>query len=182
MSAAVSIVSLLATVTDLEERLVAVRRQLAEELAGRPSQMRQSYLSHPSRPSIRLQPPMSQSQSQQPRQRQRQSEQSGQAYRTVALSDVLHNGEVVHIRLHLSREEDATLVCRYDGETLEVCGSEHVPSMVGLKAVKPGELVYRFMDELKAAGLLTRTFTVAPWRVCFVVRDGVEVTVESLRS
>ncbi len=176
MSAAVSIVSLLATVTDLEERLAAVRRQLAEELAGRPSGQSQQP-----RPSIRLQPPVSQ-QSQQPRQRQRPSEQSGQAYRTVALSDVLHNGEVVHIRLHLSREEDATLVCRYDGEALEVCGSEHVPSMVGLKAAKPGELVYRFMDELKSAGRLTRTFTVAPWRVCFVVRDGVEVTVESLRS
>jgi hypothetical protein len=188
-----AIVSLLATVTELEERLAAVRQALAEELAGRGRGRGQAQAQ-----AIRLQPVPQERPSQGQRQRQeRQQGQQGQqgqgqrqrperqerpaVYRTIPLSEVLRNGEEVHIRLHLP-QEDASLVCRFDGEILEVCGSEHVPSMIGLKSAKPGELVYRFMDELKAAGLLTRTFTVAPWRVCFVQRDGVEVTVESLRG
>jgi hypothetical protein len=52
---------------------------------------------------------------------------------------------------------------------------------VGASVAKPGEILYRFMEELHSAGHLKRMFTVAPWRLCVVTREGLEVTLEELR-
>ena len=122
-----------------------------------------------------------QGQRQRQQQRHRQGSQQGQSFVTVPLSAVVQLQEEIRMRIHLSRTEDAVLVCVFDGEGLTVTVSEHAPSLVGEKVTKPGELVYRFMDELKKSGALKRTFTVAPWRICFVQRDGQEVSLEDLR-
>ena len=39
-----------------------------------------------------------------------------------------------------------------------------------------------FIDGLLEKGHLKRRFSVAPWRLCFVSRDGVEKTLEELRN
>jgi hypothetical protein len=69
----------------------------------------------------------------------------------------------------------------YDASCLKVVRNDLVGSMIDQQSVKPGELLYRFIEALKEGGHLKRTFTVAPWKLCTVVRDGVSVTLESLR-
>lgn len=106
---------------------------------------------------------------------------------SVPLSSVLRESEEVSFRIILRKDEagqpvHAVLVARFDGEKLVVSQSEHVPSLVGMTSVKPGEILYRFMEGLKEVGLLKRSFTVAPWRLCSVVREEGEVTLEGLRQ
>lgn len=106
---------------------------------------------------------------------------------SVPLSSVLHESEEVLFRIILRKDDagqpvHAVLVATFDGEKLVVSQSEHVPSLVGVASVKPGEILYRFMEGLKEGGLLKRSFTVAPWRLCSVVREGAEVTLEGLRQ
>ena len=76
---------------------------------------------------------------------------------------------------------NATLIAQFDGSVMTVTECEHVPSLVGVSVIKPGEILYRYMEELHLAGHLKRTFSVAPWKLCSVVREGVEVTLEVLR-
>jgi hypothetical protein len=53
--------------------------------------------------------------------------------------------------------------------------------MVGVQSAKPGEILYQFIDALKESGHLKRSFTIAPWKLCTVVRDGQTQTLEELR-
>lgn len=99
---------------------------------------------------------------------------------SVPLSSVLYPEEVVTFRILLGKN-DAQLNTVFDGTELRVTESVHVPSMVGMSSVKPGEILYRFMEGLKESGALKRSFTVAPWRLCSVVREGKEETLEELR-
>jgi len=57
-----------------------------------------------------------------------------------------------------------------------------VSSLIGMTTQKPGEILYRFIDELKNGGHIKRTFSVAPWKLCFVKRNGVEITLDQLRA
>jgi len=105
---------------------------------------------------------------------------------SVPLSAVLHPSEEVIFRIILRKDqtgqnEYAILVAVFDGSQLVVAGCETAPSLIGLASVKPGEILYRFMEALKENGLLRRSFTVAPWRLCSVVREGREETLEELR-
>lgn len=109
---------------------------------------------------------------------------SSQPFPTVPLSAVLRPQEEVLVRILLrkgSQEDVADLVAVFDGEKLAVTRCELIPSLVGASVVKPGEILYRFMEELHSAGHLKRTFTVAPWKLCSVVREGVTVSLEELR-
>jgi len=109
---------------------------------------------------------------------------SSQPFPTVPLSAVLRPQEEVLVRILLrkgSQEDVADLVAVFDGEKLAVTRCELIPSLVGVSVVKPGEILYRFMEELHSAGHLKRTFTVAPWKLCSVVREGVTVSLEELR-
>lgn len=102
----------------------------------------------------------------------------------MPLSAVLRPQEEVLVRILLrkgSQEDVADLVAVFDGEKLAVTRCELIPSLVGVSVVKPGEILYRFMEELHSAGHLKRTFTVAPWKLCSVVREGVTVSLEELR-
>lgn len=106
---------------------------------------------------------------------------------TMTLSDVLKADEEVTMEVRTGKDEggndtQATIVATFDGTDLAVKECELVESLVGMKSSKPGEILYKFIDELKSGGHIKRTFTIAPWRLCFVEREGVRKSLEELRS
>jgi len=100
------------------------------------------------------------------------------AYPTMSLSDVVEKDEVVTIRIKGGHD----VVTSFDGTNLEVTECKNVPSLVGTKSSKPGEVLYKFMEELHKTGQIDRTFGVAPWKLCFVQRGSNEVSLEDLRA
>lgn len=100
------------------------------------------------------------------------------AYPTMSLSDVVDKDEVVTIRIKGGHD----VVTLFDGTNLEVTECKNVPSLVGTKSSKPGEVLYKFMEELHKSGQIDRTFGVAPWKLCFVQRGSDEVSLEDLRA
>jgi hypothetical protein len=122
-----------------------------------------------------------------PRSRPRVSEAERTPRPTMSLADVLHKDETVDIVVHTGKDEegnfiDSNAVATFDGTDLTVTECELVSSLVGMKSAKPGEILYKFIDELKSAGHIKRTFTIAPWKLCFVTRDGVKQSLEDLRT
>jgi hypothetical protein len=99
-------------------------------------------------------------------------------YPTMSLSDVVQKDEVVTIRIKGGHD----VVTSFDGTNLEVTECKNVPSLVGTKSSKPGEVLYKFMEELHKSGQIDRTFGVAPWKLCFVQRGSDEVSLEDLRA
>lgn len=115
-----------------------------------------------------------------------ESQSSPSRFESVALSSVLRPQEEVTFRVIVRKNEAGepeytTLVSLFDGTQLSVVSSELAPSLVGVQSTKPGEILYRFIDDLKENGHLKRTFTIAPWKLCSVVRDGQTHTLEELR-
>ena len=122
-----------------------------------------------------------------PRSRPRVSEAERTPRPTMSLADVLRKDEVVDILVHTGKDEggnfiDSTAVATFDGTDLTVTECEMVSSLVGMKSSKPGEILYKFIDELKSSGHIKRTFTIAPWKLCFVTRSGVKQSLEDLRT
>jgi hypothetical protein len=106
---------------------------------------------------------------------------------TMTLADVLEKDEEVTMEVRTGKDEEgndtqATVVANFDGTDLVVTECELAESLVGKKTAKPGEILYKFIDELKNSGHIKRTFTIAPWRLCFVERDGVRKSLEELRQ
>jgi len=112
---------------------------------------------------------------------------SDSARPTMTLSDVLEANETVTIQVGTGKDTEGkftytTATASFDGTDLIVKECELVESLVGMKSSKPGEILYKFIDELKSAGHIKRTFTIAPWKLCFIERDGVRQSLEDLRS
>ena len=105
---------------------------------------------------------------------------------TMSLSDVLKKDETVTIHVgigtHSTPFAHTNAQATFDGTDLTVTSCELVNSLVGMKSSKPGEILYKFIDELKNAGHISKTFTIAPWRLCSVEREGVKMTLEQLRA
>ena len=106
---------------------------------------------------------------------------------TMSLSDVLKMDESVTIQVGTGKDAEGnftytTAQATFDGTDLTVTACELVKSLLGMKSSKPGEILYKFIDELKNAGHITKTFTIAPWRLCSVVRNGATMTLEQLRA
>ena len=105
---------------------------------------------------------------------------------TMSLSDVLKKNESVAIQVgtgtHSTPFAHTTAQATFDGTDLTVTSCDLVESLVGMKSSKPGEILYKFIDELKNAGHITKTFTIAPWKLCFVEREGVKMSLEQLRA
>jgi hypothetical protein len=106
---------------------------------------------------------------------------------TMALSDVLEKDEVVTIQVGTGKDAEGnftntTATAVFDGTDLNVTECSLVASLVGMKSSKPGEILYKFIDELKNSGHIKKTFSIAPWRLCFVERNGVKKTLEELRT
>lgn len=128
----------------------------------------------------------------QPRERQQHRVQTdrkphtSQVDSTINLSQLLANGEEVTFRVIVGKDESGNptytnTLAIFDGTTFNVTSSELVPSLVGLSSSKPGEILYKLIDGLTQAGHLTRKFSIAPWRLCFVKRDGNYVSLNQLR-
>jgi len=108
-------------------------------------------------------------------------------YPSVSLSDVLSKDEHVTIQVGVGKDADGkfsytSALAVFDGSDLLVTECPLVSSLVGVKSSKPGEILYKFIDELKSAGHIKRTFTIAPWKLCSVERDGKTMTLEEVRS
>jgi hypothetical protein len=106
---------------------------------------------------------------------------------TMTLADVLEKDEEVTMEVRTGKDKEgndtqAVVVATFDGTDLVVTECELAESLVDMKSSKPGVILYKFIDELKNAGHIKRTFTIAPWRLCFVERDGVRKSLEELRS
>lgn len=109
------------------------------------------------------------------------------AHPSMSLADVLKENEEVSIHVHTGKDKDgefidAVATATFDGTDLTVTECEEAESLVGMKSSKPGEILYKFIDELKKSGVIQKTFTIAPWRLCFVERDGVRKSLEDLRN
>ena len=105
----------------------------------------------------------------------------------TALSDILQNNEDVTFTINTGKNAQGaftttTAVAVFDGTNLKVKACADIPSLVGLTSSKPGEILYKFMNELKEANLITRTFQALPWRLCSVERDGQRETLSNLRK
>ena len=105
---------------------------------------------------------------------------------TINLSQLLANGEEVTFRVIVGKDENGNptytnTLATFDGTNFNVTSSELVPSLVGLSSSKPGEILYKLIDGLTQSGHLTRKFSIAPWRLCFVKRDGNYVSLNQLR-
>jgi hypothetical protein len=104
----------------------------------------------------------------------------------INLSQLLANGEEVTFRVIVGKDENGNptytnTLATFDGTNFNVTSSELVPSLVGLTSSKPGEILYKLIDGLTQSGHLTRKFSIAPWRLCFVKRDGNYVSLNQLR-
>ena len=106
---------------------------------------------------------------------------------TMSLSDVLKADEQVTIQVGTGKDAEGnftytTAQATFDGTDLNVTDCDLVGSLVGMKSSKPGEILYKFIDELKNGGHIKKTFSIAPWKLCFVVRNGVRQSLEELRT
>jgi hypothetical protein len=107
--------------------------------------------------------------------------------RVIALSDILQTDEQVTFYVNTGKDSNgnptqSTAVASFNGTDLTVSTCDLVPSLVGLQTQKPGEILYKFIEELKNANHIKRTFSVAPWKLCYVVRDGQQQTLDELRK
>lgn len=106
----------------------------------------------------------------------------------IPLSTLLKVNEKVTFFVYIEDKEISprpirvTARATFDGTHLIVKDCDHAPELEGMKTQKPGEILYKFIEALKELGCLKRTFSVAPWKLCFVVRDGEEVTLDQLRA
>jgi hypothetical protein len=105
----------------------------------------------------------------------------------VNLSAILKDGEEVTLQVGLGKGEDGSFTNTYcyanfHGSELTITKCDLVGSMVGEKSDKPGALLYKFIEKLKDGDHINRTFTIAPWKLCSVIREGKRYSLEELRS
>jgi len=104
----------------------------------------------------------------------------------IPLNEIINKDEVVTFGIHTGRDVSgnlttSTVVSTFDGTDLTITECATVPSLVGFKSSKPGEILFKFMGALKDVGILQRTFNALPWRLASVMRDGQRVTLSQLR-
>jgi hypothetical protein len=117
----------------------------------------------------------------------RPEENDQENYTPTPLSVILAKNEEVTFTINTGKDGQGnytttTAVAIFDGTNLKVTECQDIPSLVGLTSSKPGEILYKFMNDLKEANLITRTFQALPWRLCSVERDGQRVTLSNLRK
>ena len=105
----------------------------------------------------------------------------------VVLTDLLQKDEEVTIQVNTGKDNDGNFtttsaIAIFNGSELVITVCCLIPSLVGSSSVKPGELLYKFINELKEQGHISRTFTVPPWRLCTVLRDGKRQSLSDLRQ
>lgn len=104
------------------------------------------------------------------------------------LSNILHKDEEVTMSVGVGRNDHAqqgvftTLTTIFDGKEFIVTAvaDPSASSLIGFKTDKPGAILFNFIDTLHTAGVIKEKFSIAPWKLCSVVRDGKRFTLESL--
>ncbi len=134
-----------------------------------------------------IQPQAIQPQAGQPQTGQPKASQQQAAPRIIALSDILTVDEEITFYVNTGNDSNGnmtktTAVASFNGTDLIVSTCDLVPSLVGFQTQKPGEILYKFIEELKNANHIKRTFSVAPWKLCYVVRNGQQHTLDELRK
>lgn len=102
------------------------------------------------------------------------------------LSNLLLPNEDVIIVVNTHKDEQGNIkntTCNttFDGTNLVVKSCDLVPSLINMTTSKPGEILYRFIDELTKTGHLKKAFSTAPWKLCFVERNGQRMNLEEIR-
>jgi len=103
------------------------------------------------------------------------------------LADILKEGEVTTFSITTGKMPSGALIQEtakavFDGSQLTVIECQAVPDLLDLKTAKPGEILFKFMHELKDKGVISRTFNALPWRHCTVERDGQRLSLSQLRK
>lgn len=102
------------------------------------------------------------------------------------LSDILNEGETTTFTINTGKDASgltqATTKAVFDGTNLTITECATIPHLVGMKTTKPGEILFKFMNDLKEKGVIQRTFNALPWRLCSVEREGVKLTLSQLRK
>jgi hypothetical protein len=102
------------------------------------------------------------------------------------LSDILNEGETTTFTINTGKDANgltqATTKAVFDGTNLTITECATIPHLVGMKTTKPGEILFKFMNDLKEKGIIQRTFNALPWRLCSVEREGVKLTLSQLRK
>ena len=102
------------------------------------------------------------------------------------LSDILNEGETTTFTINTGKDANgltqATTKAVFDGTNLTITECATIPHLVGMKTTKPGEILFKFMNDLKEKGVIQRTFNALPWRLCSVEREGVKLTLSQLRK
>ena len=107
---------------------------------------------------------------------------------TLTIQDVLQEGEDVTVRVRSpvkggdTEQQYYTCLATFTDSKLHVKACELVPTLVGLISDKPGTIVYKFMEDLIKLGHIDKPFKAAPWKLCFVTRDGKLVSLDELRD
>lgn len=175
---------ILAQITDLQGRVskqdavITALKAEVDKLSDKSTiQPIQWYPSTPTKPKTHPQPPNAPTKGPNPYTKSKISI----PYPTMSISDVLTKGEDVYVEIRTGKDSFANAICSFDGKDLIVTEAEFAKSIVGLKSSKPGEILYKFMEELFIAEHITKKFECAPWKLCFVKRDGVKQSLEELR-
>ena len=103
-------------------------------------------------------------------------------YPTMSISDVLKKGETVSVEIRTGKDSFASAICSFDGKDLTIIEADLAKPIIGLKTSKPGEILYKFMEELHTGEHISKKFECAPWKLCFVTRDGNKKCLEELRD
>ena len=102
------------------------------------------------------------------------------------LSDILNEGETTTFTINTGKDANgltqATAKAVFDGTNLTITECSTIPHLVGMKTTKPGEILFKFMNDLKEKGVIQRTFNALPWRLCTVEREGQRLTLSQLRK
>jgi len=173
------------TITELHNRLIVVEGAIAALTA---EVSRLSYNGSTMKTSVALRPAYSNDYHGRPAfQKKPYPLRTNDQQEPIALADLLTNGEEVTIQVNTGKDADGNFtttsaITVFNGTELSVKACELVPSLIGASSVKPGELLYKFINELKEQGHISRTFTVPPWRLCSVLRDGKRLTLSELRQ
>ena len=177
--------NVLSQIADLQSRLSSQEATIA----SLKSQLDRGYSVAPMRMSVPLndgRPPRGPRRDPRDPRRDPRDRRKTTPHPTLSLSDVLQKKENVTIEIKTGLNDGvqtyAVALTSFDGTNLNVTQCDLANSLVGMKSSKPGEVLYRFMEELKEAGHIKNTFGIAPWKLCFVERNGVRVSLEELRS
>ncbi len=196
---------ILAQITDLQRRVTnqdALIASLKEEI----HMLRGNTPSYPVPRMIQPQAQQQQPQAQQQQQQQQQQPRPIRKRPTIAtattssaeekkadkpqwnLSTLLHKDEEVEVQVGVGRNDRGshsqftTLTTIFDGKSFTVTAAADpaASSLVGFQSDKPGAILFKFIDALYSDGVIKEKFSIAPWKLCSVLRDGKRLTLETL--